>query len=95
MTEAKFFKALTCEVLARPVYRAAAHSPHIVDVELLRKGLIVAALVLVPTVAIGARLQYFEVRTSGNFLFDIMVERGRMSSSEYAQAIAARPRFVP
>ncbi len=39
MSESKFFKALTCEVLARPVYRAAAHSPHIVDVELLRKGL--------------------------------------------------------
>ncbi len=35
----KRFKALICEVLARPVYQAAAHSPHIVDVELLRKGL--------------------------------------------------------
>ncbi len=35
----KRLKALTCEVLARPVYHAAAHSPHVVDVELLRKGL--------------------------------------------------------
>lgn len=35
----KYFKALTCEVLARLVYHAAAYSPHIVDVELLRKGL--------------------------------------------------------
>jgi len=41
---------------------------------MLRKGLIVVALVLVPAVAIGARLQFFEVRTSGNFLFDIMVD---------------------
>ncbi|MBN1284807.1 MAG: DUF1638 domain-containing protein [Anaerolineae bacterium] len=35
----KYLKALTCEVLARNAYRAAADSPHIVDVELLRKGL--------------------------------------------------------
>ena len=31
--------ALTCEVLARPVYLAAARSPHIVDVRLNRRGL--------------------------------------------------------
>jgi hypothetical protein len=30
---------LGCEVLARPLYLAAATSPHIVDVELLRRGL--------------------------------------------------------
>jgi hypothetical protein len=30
---------LTCEVLARPVYLCAAHSPHIVDVALLQRGL--------------------------------------------------------
>ncbi len=35
----KRLKALTCEVLARQVYLAAAHSPNVVDVELLRKGL--------------------------------------------------------
>lgn len=32
-------KALACEVLARQVYLAAAQSPHVVDVELLEKGL--------------------------------------------------------
>jgi hypothetical protein len=32
-------KALTCEVLARPVYWFAAQSPHTVDVELYRYGL--------------------------------------------------------
>ena len=31
--------ALTCEVLARPVYLCAARSPHIVDVRLERRGL--------------------------------------------------------
>jgi hypothetical protein len=31
--------ALTCEVLARPVYHCAARSPHIVDVRLERRGL--------------------------------------------------------
>ncbi len=31
-------KCLTCEALARPVYLSAAHSPHVVDVELLRLG---------------------------------------------------------
>ncbi len=30
---------LSCEVLARPVYLCAAHSPHIVDIELFAKGL--------------------------------------------------------
>ncbi|GAB4443880.1 MAG: DUF1638 domain-containing protein [Anaerolineae bacterium] len=35
----KHLKALTCEVLSRQVYLAAAHSPNVVDVELLRKGL--------------------------------------------------------
>jgi hypothetical protein len=30
---------LTCEVLARPAYLCAAHSPHVIDVELLRYGL--------------------------------------------------------
>jgi len=30
---------LTCEVLARPVYLAAARSPHIVDIEMFRRGL--------------------------------------------------------
>ncbi len=32
-------KCLACEVLARPVYLCAARSPHIVDVQLLRRGL--------------------------------------------------------
>jgi len=32
-------KCLSCEVLAREVYFCAAHSPHIIDVELLRYGL--------------------------------------------------------
>jgi hypothetical protein len=31
--------ALTCEVLARPVYLCAARSPHVVDVHLNRRGL--------------------------------------------------------
>jgi len=31
--------ALTCEVLARSVYLCAAHSPHVVDVRLNRRGL--------------------------------------------------------
>ena len=33
------FKLLACEVLARGVYLCAARSPHIVDVELIEKGL--------------------------------------------------------
>jgi len=32
-------RCIGCEVLARPLYLAAATSPHIVDVELLRRGL--------------------------------------------------------
>lgn len=32
-------KCLTCEALARPVYLSAARSPHIVDVELVARGL--------------------------------------------------------
>lgn len=32
-------KCLACEVLARPLYLCAAYSPHIVDLELLRRGL--------------------------------------------------------
>ncbi len=32
-------KCLTCEALARPVYFCAAHSPHLVDIELVRLGL--------------------------------------------------------
>ena len=32
-------RCIGCEVLARPLYFAAATSPHIVDVELLRRGL--------------------------------------------------------
>lgn len=32
-------KALACEVLARPLYYCAARSPHIVDIELVQKGL--------------------------------------------------------
>lgn len=32
-------KCIGCEVLARPIYLCAAHSPHIVDVEMLRRGL--------------------------------------------------------
>lgn len=32
-------KCITCDVLARPVYLAAAHSPHIVDVTLQQFGL--------------------------------------------------------
>ncbi len=33
------FRCIACDVLARPVYLAAAHSPHIVDVTLERFGL--------------------------------------------------------
>ncbi len=33
------FKLLACEVLAREVYLCAARSPHIIDVELVEKGL--------------------------------------------------------
>jgi hypothetical protein len=33
------FRCITCEVLARPVYLCAAYSPHIVDVEILPRGL--------------------------------------------------------
>jgi hypothetical protein len=32
-------KCLACDVLARPLYLAAAHSPHIVDIELFPRGL--------------------------------------------------------
>ncbi len=32
-------KCISCEVLARPIYWCAAHSPHIVDVELVQRGL--------------------------------------------------------
>ncbi|MBN1221402.1 MAG: DUF1638 domain-containing protein [Anaerolineae bacterium] len=32
-------KCLGCEVLARPLYLCAAQSPHIVDIQLLRRGL--------------------------------------------------------
>jgi hypothetical protein len=32
-------KCLACDVLARPLYLSAAHSPHIVDIELFRRGL--------------------------------------------------------
>ena len=32
-------RCLACEVLARPLYFCAAHSPHVVDVELFRRGL--------------------------------------------------------
>jgi hypothetical protein len=32
-------KCIACEVLARPIYLCAAHSPHIVDVVLLKRGL--------------------------------------------------------
>jgi hypothetical protein len=30
---------LACEVLARPIYLCAAHSPHIVDIQMFRRGL--------------------------------------------------------
>ncbi len=33
------FKCIACEVLARPVYLSAAHSPHVIDVTLVRYGL--------------------------------------------------------
>ncbi|MCS7222318.1 MAG: DUF1638 domain-containing protein [Anaerolineae bacterium] len=32
-------RCLACEVLARPLYLCAAYSPHVVDVELFRRGL--------------------------------------------------------
>lgn len=32
-------KCITCEVLARPVYWCAAQSPHMIDVELVQRGL--------------------------------------------------------
>jgi hypothetical protein len=32
-------KCIACEVLARPLYLCAARSPHIVDIELVKKGL--------------------------------------------------------
>ena len=37
--KAMWLKCITCEALARPVYLCAARSPHIVDVELLQRGL--------------------------------------------------------
>lgn len=39
MKKTKRYRLLACEVLAREVYLTAAHSPHIVDVELIEKGL--------------------------------------------------------
>ncbi len=30
---------IACEVLARPLYLSAARSPHIVDIQLFRRGL--------------------------------------------------------
>lgn len=33
------YLCITCEVLARPIYLAAAHSPHVVDIELMPRGL--------------------------------------------------------
>jgi hypothetical protein len=33
------YKVIACEVLARPLYLCAARSPHIVDIELVQKGL--------------------------------------------------------
>ncbi len=32
-------RAIACEVLARPLYLSAARSPHVVDIELLQRGL--------------------------------------------------------
>ncbi|NLT42775.1 MAG: DUF1638 domain-containing protein, partial [Anaerolineae bacterium] len=32
-------RAIACEVLARPLYLAAVHSPHVVDFELVDRGL--------------------------------------------------------
>jgi hypothetical protein len=32
-------KCISCEVLARPIYLSAAQSPHIIDVELVQRGL--------------------------------------------------------
>jgi hypothetical protein len=34
-----YLKLLSCDVLARPAYYCAAFSPHIIDIELLQKGL--------------------------------------------------------
>jgi hypothetical protein len=34
-----YLKLISCDVLARPAYYCAAFSPHIVDIELLQKGL--------------------------------------------------------
>jgi hypothetical protein len=34
-----WLKCITCEVLARPIYYCAALSPHIIDVELVERGL--------------------------------------------------------
>lgn len=33
------YKCLTCDALTRPVYLCAAHSPHVIDVELVERGL--------------------------------------------------------
>lgn len=39
MKKTKRYRLLACEVLAREVYLSAAFSPHIVDIELVEKGL--------------------------------------------------------
>jgi hypothetical protein len=33
------YKCLTCDALTRPVYLCAAHSPHVIDVELIERGM--------------------------------------------------------
>ena len=39
MTHAAKYLCLACEVLARPLYLCAARSPHIIDIQLVQKGL--------------------------------------------------------
>jgi len=34
-----YLKCIACEVIARPLYLCAAYSPHIVDIELVKRGL--------------------------------------------------------
>lgn len=33
------YLCITCEILARPIYLAAAYSPHVIDIELIHRGL--------------------------------------------------------
>lgn len=51
-----------------------------------RKALIVLVLASLPLAAWGARLRLFQVRTDGNFLFDVMVESNMGMSNGFSDA---------